>query len=113
MTMARSRATDRLRATPVQLTQAEPLDVVVETQEGRPSPDESAAQAQKRAHVRQALEMRAPEQRRAPELAFFGGLSQNEIAFKLNEPLGTVKTRIRSGMIKLREILRQYEEDFH
>jgi len=45
------------------------------------------------------------DQRRAIELAFFGGLTQQEIARTLNEPVGTVKARIRRGMMKLRQII--------
>jgi RNA polymerase sigma-70 factor (ECF subfamily) len=54
-----------------------------------------------------ALSNLPAEQRRAIELAFFEGLSQTEIAAALNEPLGTIKARIRRGMLKLRGELEQ------
>ena len=55
--------------------------------------------------VRSAVLQLSTEQRQAIEMAFFGGLTQNEIAHKLDEPLGTVKARIRRGMIKLKDII--------
>lgn len=55
--------------------------------------------------VRTAVLQLSTEQRQAIEMAFFGGLTQNEIAHKLDEPLGTVKARIRRGMIKLKDII--------
>ena len=60
---------------------------------------------ERRRQVTAALEALAPPQRQAIELAFFEGLSQSEIAERLAEPLGTVKTRVRLGMQKLRERL--------
>jgi RNA polymerase sigma-70 factor (ECF subfamily) len=108
LTMARSRAIDRLRDSQLQHSKHETLEVLADFEGGEPDPEESAAMAQKRARVQVALNSLTPDQRRAISLAFFGGLSQTEIASKLNEPLGTVKTRIRSGMLKLREILGPY-----
>ena len=55
--------------------------------------------------LRNALEVLTPEERNAIETAFFSELTYEETARKLNQPLGTVKTRIRSGMGKLREAL--------
>jgi len=52
-----------------------------------------------------ALQQITAEQREAIELAYFGGLSQSEIAERLHSPIGTIKTRIRLGMHKLRDIL--------
>ena len=58
--------------------------------------------------VRAALGVLPGDQKQAIEMAFFGGLSHHEIAAALNEPLGTVKARIRRGMLKLRDELEVY-----
>lgn len=58
--------------------------------------------ADERAAVRAAMEVLPPEQKLAIHLAYFGGLTQQEVANKLGQPLGTVKTRIRLGMQKMR-----------
>jgi RNA polymerase sigma-70 factor, ECF subfamily len=55
--------------------------------------------------LRDAVGQLSTQQRRVIELAFFGGLTQSEIAEKLGEPLGTVKARARRGLMKLKEIL--------
>ncbi len=55
--------------------------------------------------VRQALERVAPEQRRAIEMAYFGGLTYEETASKLNLPLGTLKSRIRTGLKTMHGVL--------
>jgi RNA polymerase sigma-70 factor, ECF subfamily len=61
--------------------------------------------AERSGMVREAIKQLSKSQREAIDLAFFGGLTQSEIAMRLKQPLGTVKARIRRGMIKLREIL--------
>ena len=58
--------------------------------------------------VREAMSQLPAQQRQAIELAFFGGLTQSEIASALKEPLGTIKARIRRGMLQLRDALDRY-----
>jgi RNA polymerase sigma-70 factor (ECF subfamily) len=60
---------------------------------------------EQRGIVRAALAKIPEEQRQAIDLAFFSGLTQQQISEKLGEPLGTVKARIRRGLLKLRDLL--------
>lgn len=71
-----------------------------------PPPDHGVELSEAQRLVRQSLGDLPETQRKVLELAYFGGLSQTEIAERLAEPLGTVKTRMRSGMEKLRTALR-------
>ena len=59
-------------------------------------------------HVRAVLKSLPPEQRLAIEMAFFGGKTHQQIAQELGEPVGTIKARIRRGMLKMRDGLRLY-----
>jgi RNA polymerase sigma-70 factor, ECF subfamily len=70
------------------------------------TPDREVERGETGALVRRALADLPDAQRRVLELAYFGGMSQSEIAAFLSEPLGTVKTRMRAGMEKLRAVLR-------
>jgi RNA polymerase sigma-70 factor (ECF subfamily) len=113
LTMARSRAIDRLRARRVRpevargraqadgSTRPEADDLA----DSGALPDAQLLSAEQVARVRQALSDLPMLQRVALELAFYEGLTHVEIADRLEQPLGTVKTRIRMAMLKLREVL--------
>jgi len=106
--IARSRALDRLRARTrlrnahESSALADPLarDEAVST-----DPLRELELDETRVAVRRALDAIPPEQRRTLEMAYFGGMSQSEIADATGEPLGTVKTRTRLGLQRLRRLL--------
>ena len=103
---ARSRAIDRVRSVRRRSgTFVAPLDeaVAAAPDEGKPDPVELLSD---RGRIQGALERLPAVQRQAIELAYWEGLTQTEIAERLKQPLGTVKTRIRLGLERLREALR-------
>ena len=105
-TLARSRAIDALRARKGNPVAEEKSGGQQVASDPADTPEETIDLEQRARLVRNALEDLSADQRTALELSFFRGLTHIEIAEQLNEPLGTVKTRIRSAMLKLRERLR-------
>lgn len=83
---------------------ADAMEQVVDT---APAPMDLAMQSVERRRILDALSAIPDAQRRAIELAFFEGLTQQEIADRLGEPLGTIKTRMRLGMQKLKALLEE------
>jgi RNA polymerase sigma-70 factor, ECF subfamily len=105
-TLARSRAIDALRARrndPIPEEDLATRPIGIDPAE---SPEETVSIGQRDEIVRAALNNLPSEQRLALEMAFFRGLTHAEIAAQLQEPLGTIKTRIRSAMLRLQERLR-------
>lgn len=103
--LIRSRAIDRLRSrkTRTRLNESVAKDGAPGAAAATPVDEAVASEAQRA--VRNALNALPADQRLPIEMAYFGGLTQFEIAQQLSQPLGTVKTRIRTGMIHLREQL--------
>jgi len=108
MTLARSRSIDRLRfrrrRAPVWIDASEgPEADGVWT--GAADPLDDVLAGERRAKVHAGLAQLSDAHRRAISLSFFSGLTHQEIADQLGEPLGTVKTRIRRGLLALRQVL--------
>lgn len=106
-TLTRNRAIDRLR---MRRRRSELLaGAAPELQPAATAGEADSAASlwvrEKATAVRAALTAIPPDQQQAIELAYFGGLTQQEIAARLNEPLGTIKARIRRGLLRLRDRL--------
>ena len=111
ISIARSRGIDRLRSRRIRGDREDEAGREISTVSGfvdRTSGADNAIASEQRGAVRGALAELPDPQRRALELAYFEGLSQSEIAERLAEPLGTVKTRMQLGMKKLRDRLQAF-----
>jgi len=101
--ITRSRSIDHLRSKDKRISNRDMSDYLMKS--SFENPETLTYLNQEIKLVRKALLELTPHQREAIELAYFFGLSQNEISKRLNQPLGTVKSWIRFGIIKLKEIL--------
>ena len=101
--LARHKAIDLVRRE--QNVRKRTADVDLEFEEAADDVDSEAWLRIRQERVRVAIEELTPAQREALELAFFGGLTHVEVAERLGIPLGTAKTRIRSALLRLRDIL--------
>jgi RNA polymerase sigma-70 factor, ECF subfamily len=108
ITLTRSRGIDRLRARASRghgMTDSIDDAPVAQTQGHDPTPFDQQADAEVRVMVMKALVELPAAQRQALELSYYEGLSHSEIAERLKEPVGTIKTRIKLGMSKLKTAL--------
>jgi RNA polymerase sigma factor (sigma-70 family) len=101
LTLVHRRAVDVVRRE--ERRRADPLES--DPTSGGDSTDETAALREQRRAVQSALSRLPPDQRQALELAYYGGLSQSELAERLGVPVGTVKSRMFAALAKLRDLL--------
>lgn len=108
VTMTRNNAIDRTRSRAFKDSQKEDHiinDFTLNPKSGSKNPHENLELSERATAVREALQQLTDKQRKVLYVSYFNGLSQSEIADKYDIPLGTVKYRMRQGMIKLREYL--------
>jgi RNA polymerase sigma-70 factor (ECF subfamily) len=107
LTLTRNRSIDRIRAIQrrTRLRDDFEKETVADESAGVREALSGVDAGEKSQILRDAVGRLSPEQRKVIELAFFGGLTQSEVADRLGEPLGTIKARARRGLMKLKEIL--------
>ncbi|MEO7649161.1 MAG: sigma-70 family RNA polymerase sigma factor [Bryobacteraceae bacterium] len=105
MMLTRSRSIDRWRSGAKHRTAEKSGDELPEAVAWEASPEALVGLVEQRGRIRSAMASLPAEQREAIELAFYSGLTHTEMAETLGQPLGTIKTRVRLGLIKLREAL--------
>jgi RNA polymerase sigma-70 factor, ECF subfamily len=111
VTIARSRAIDWIRSSRSRNEHnKQALDTAPELPDLSPDPEASAIEKHRSVVVRQALTALPSDQKHVIELAYYSGLSHSEMAEQLSLPLGTVKSRVRMGMMQLRKALGPYAE---
>jgi RNA polymerase sigma-70 factor (ECF subfamily) len=112
--LARTRALDWLRSSHSRFKQqSHSLDEAAkfnQFKDATPDPEHASIEASRTRIVRKSMGELPVEQRELIELAYYSGLSHSEIAGRVGQPLGTVKSRIRLGMAQLRDSLGQYAE---
>ena len=106
VTLTRSRAIDRLRSERLRRLREDPIETIEAMPATSTDPVDSVLAGESQRAVRLAVGALSPEQRRVIELAYYTGMSHREIAEALGQPLGTVKSRIRTAMLTLRDGLR-------
>ena len=102
LTLVHRRAVDLVRREDIR--RGEPLERAPEPADPRTAEDEASLEFQRRL-VQEALSQLSPEQREALELGYYGGLTQSELAERLGQPLGTIKSRMFTGLSRLRDLL--------
>ncbi|HEY9644240.1 MAG TPA: sigma-70 family RNA polymerase sigma factor [Coleofasciculaceae cyanobacterium] len=107
-TMTRSRAIDKLRSRGSRYRFLQRWEGMTRGETVMATPLEQVSMGERSQIIRVALEKLPPNERRVLEIAYYEGLSQSEIAEQLSIPLGTVKTRSRQGLLKLRQALQGY-----
>jgi RNA polymerase sigma-70 factor, ECF subfamily len=102
--IARNKAIDRLRALPAHQARAS-FELAENVEDQRTSPLQSVETSKDRARLEQCLERLEPKRRSLIHAAFFDGLTYEELAARIEAPLGSIKSWIRRGLLQLRECL--------